>query len=200
EIYANVPLGLITMPCGAFPAISPAPTACRSTRTRLLGPAARGALMVGIPAPSTVRRATISEFWITIQASEPSGRQAIATGFVKNSVGAGVVARFTPWFRLSGACRRTFGSVWPAIVSSRFDVSKTETKPCNIELKRSGPLGDAPVLTTYALERVGCNAMAANWLGKAPVGVEKVCGFVEGALGTWPGPGASRPLELKPVL
>src|SRR5262249_22388252 len=42
-------------------------------------------------------------------------------------------------------------------------------------------------------------ATAANWLGKASVGVVKVWGLVEGTAGTWFGPGDSLPLELNPV-
>src|SRR6266545_1396641 len=137
----------MTIPRGALPAISGAVTACRSTRTSVLGPATRGLLTVGMPL-GAVRRTTRSEFWITTQASLLSGRQAIATGFVRNRRGAGVVPRLMPWFRLSGAVRRTVGSVWAAVTSVRVAAVKTETSPCAIWLNRNGPFGDAPVLTT----------------------------------------------------
>jgi hypothetical protein len=85
---------------------------------------------------------------MTTQASEPSGRQVIATALVRNSRGAGVVPRLTPWFRFRGAVCRTVNAVWPLVISARVPVSKTDTSPWAIWLKRNGPLGEAPVLTT----------------------------------------------------
>src|SRR5215831_17205108 len=110
---------------------------CRSTRTIVLGPATSGALIVGMPLASVVRRTTTSEFWTTTQASEPSGRQAIATGFDMKSRGAGVVARLIPWFRFSGAVRRTIGSVWGAVTSDLVAELKTDTTPWLLELNRN---------------------------------------------------------------
>src|SRR5262245_10419678 len=188
------------MPRGALPWIRGALTSCRSTRTSVLGPATRGFSTVGIPAPSIVKRTTRSACWTTIQASDPFGRQAIATGFVKNSLGAGVVPRLMPWFRLSGAVRRTAGSVWAAVISARVFVLNKDTSPCAFTLNRKGPFGDAPVLTTYVKVCSGWMAMAASWFGKTPVGVVNVCGFVEATAGTWLGAGASFPFELNPVL
>src|SRR6266849_1723730 len=165
----------------------------------VLGPATRGAAMVGIPEASTVRRTTRSACWTAIQAAAPSGCQIIATGFVMNSRGAGVVARLIPWFRLSGAVRRTVTSIWPAVTSSRVAGSKTDTRPWAFELNRNGPFGDAPVLTTYARDWTGWMAIAASWFGKALVAVANVWGLVEATAGTRPKAGARRPLELKPV-
>src|SRR5262245_23479880 len=173
--------------------------ACRSTRTMEPVAATRGAPMVGTPPGSTVRRTRASACWIAIHASEPSGRQAMATGFVKKSRGASAVSRFTPWSRLRGAVRRTEGSVWAATTSNRLPMLNPETIPCAFELKRNGPFGDAPVLTTYARDRTGWMATAASWFGKQPVVVVKVWGLVEGTAGTWLRPGARRPLELNPV-
>ena len=75
----------------------------------------------------------------------PGMQELLATARAR---GAGVVARLIPWFRLSGAVRRTLGSVCAAVTSSRVVASKSETSPCAIELNRSGPLGEAAVLTT----------------------------------------------------
>src|SRR5206468_1839245 len=140
-----------------------------------------------------------SEFWTTIQASLPSGRHAIATGFVRKSRGAGVVPRLTPWFKLSGAVWRTPAPLWAAVTSSPVPVSKSETRPCAMWLKRSGPLGDAAVLTTYAVVVEGRIATSASWFGKAPVGVVNACGFVDATVGTSTFAGASCPFELNPV-
>src|SRR6185369_231511 len=118
------------------------------TLTIELGPAASGALIVGMPEPSTVTRTIRSACCTAIQASEPLGRQVMATGFVMNSRGVGVVARLMPWFRLSGAVRRTVASVCAAVISVPVPVSKADTNPCAMLLKRNGPFGDAPVLTT----------------------------------------------------
>src|SRR6185295_9629568 len=84
---ALVPVLLIAMPRGALPTISLPPTLCRSARTIALGPATSGAPIVGIPNASTVSRTIRSEFWMTTHASAPSGRQAIATGFVRKRRG-----------------------------------------------------------------------------------------------------------------
>src|SRR5205807_5260355 len=126
------------------------------------GPATRGALMVGMPLPSTVIRTRRSVFWIAIHASLPSGRHAIASGLVMKRRGAGVVDRLIPWFKLSGAVRRTFGSVCAAVTSTPVAALKTETSPCSFTLKRTGPLGDAPVPTTYAIPLVGRRPIDAS--------------------------------------
>src|SRR4030095_8866530 len=108
-------------PRGALPGASTAPGGAnapgfsRSTRTSWLGPATRGLLTDGIPAPSTVSRTSKLVFWITTHASEPLGRQAIDTGFDRKNRGAGVVPRLTPSFMFNGAVRRTAGSVWAAV-------------------------------------------------------------------------------------
>jgi hypothetical protein len=144
---ARVPAALITMPRGALPAMSVPDTACRSTRTIWPGPATSGAPTVGTPAPSAVRRTTRSLFWITTHASLPFGRQVIATGFDRNRRGTAAVSRLIPRFRFSGASWRTVAPVCAAVISVRVS-SNTDTRPCTIWLKRSGPFGEAPVLTT----------------------------------------------------
>src|SRR2546427_11879677 len=103
-----------------------------------------------MPPASVVNRTTRSACWMTTQASEPSGRHVMATGLVRKSLGAGVVPRLIPWFRLSGAVRRTVGSVWAPKTSDRVPVLNTDTSPWLLTLNRNGPFGDAPVLTTYA--------------------------------------------------
>ena len=97
---------------------------------------------------SMVRRTKRSEFWMAIQASEPSRFQVMATGFEKKSVGAGVVARLTPLLMLRGASRRTSVPTWADVTSSPVAVLKTDTSPWLLTLNRNGPFGDAPVLTT----------------------------------------------------
>src|SRR5262245_58764283 len=172
------------MPRGASASVGGVGEVWRSTRTSVLGPAINGFPIVGMPLASTVMRTTMSEFWIAIHASLPSGLHAIATGFVRNSRGAGVVLRLTPWLRFKGAVRRTVGSDWGAVTSESVPVSNSETRPCAIWLNRSGPFGDAPVETTYAFVVVGRIATSANWLGNAPVGVVKACGFEDATAGT----------------
>ena len=102
---------LMAMPRGALPGISPAGDVLQVDAHDLARPGdERRADRRDAVArrPSAARRGRSSGS--TTQASEPSGRQAMATGFVRNSRGAGVVARLMPWFRFSGAVWRTRGA------------------------------------------------------------------------------------------
>src|SRR5262245_16283766 len=153
--HASVPAWLITIERGALPASLPGPGFSRSTRTMAPPPGVVGPPIVGMPSSLIVRRTIMFDCWMTTQASEPSGRQAMPMGLVQNSRGTFAWSLGIPWSRFSGAVWKMPDPTLGLRTSLPVVRSSTETRPWASTLNRNGPFGEGAVLTTYANGLVG---------------------------------------------
>ena len=131
------------------------------------GPAAVGALMVGLPPSSKVIRTTKSLPWLTTQQALVASEQSMSTGADGNrrSVLSRTCASSSPAGR-SKLMPLLRLKVWSAS-SSPLSRSNTDSRLCTLTLRRSGGSGEAAVLGTKP--RSPKRTMLSSRFGKAPV-------------------------------